>query len=199
MKSINVAIITLEEFNEIDSLLILNILGRVKENGLHAKIVCPTDSVQSMNGIEIRSQLPLESVASADAVIFSSRKNMGQALNDAGFIHRIQLNARRQIIAAQCSGSLLLHQLGILDGMPACTDEITKTALEAKGVRVLDRAFYCEGDVATAGGCLAAVYLSAWVILRLLGRDAVRKALYRVAPVGKKEPFVAKALTIIES
>jgi hypothetical protein len=35
-------------------------------------------------------------------------------------------------------------------------------------VKVLDQPFYAEGNIATAGGCLASQYLATWILLRKL-------------------------------
>lgn len=54
--------------------------------------------------------------------------------------------------------------------------------------------FVANGNVATAGGCLASQYLAAWVIARLEGVDAARAALHYVAPVGEKDEYVGRAM-----
>lgn len=59
---------------------------------------------------------------------------------------------------------------------------------------ILNQPFTAQGNVATAGGCLAAPYLAAWVIARLAGIEAAEEAMYYFAPVGEKEAFVARAL-----
>jgi transcriptional regulator GlxA family with amidase domain len=62
------------------------------------------------------------------------------------------------------------------------------------GVEVLNQPFFAEGDIATAGGCLASHYLAAWMIARLEGVDAAESALHYVAPVGEKDDYVARAM-----
>jgi hypothetical protein len=78
--------------------------------------------------------------------------------------------------------------------VPACTDLSTKPWVQEAGIEVLNQPFHAQGNVATAGGCLAAPYLAAWVIARTEGLDAAQAALHYVAPVGEKEAFVANAL-----
>ncbi len=58
----------------------------------------------------------------------------------------------------------MLARLGLLNGMPACTDRTSRSFVEARGVTVLDAPFHAEGNIATAHGCLASQYLAAWVI-----------------------------------
>ncbi len=63
-------------------------------------------------------------------------------------------------------------------------------------VEVLNQAFFAQGNVATAGGCLASPYLAAWVIARLQSVDAAREALHYVeqaltsAPIFRAQPQV---------
>jgi transcriptional regulator GlxA family with amidase domain len=105
-----------------------------------------------------------------------------------------QLDPTRQLIAAQCSGALVLAKLGLLNDVPACTDLTTKPWVIAAGVEVLDQPFYARDNVATAGGCLASQYLAAWIITRLAGREAAEGALHYVAPVGEKQDYIDRAL-----
>lgn len=98
---------------------------------------------------------------------------------------------RRRLVAAQCSGALVLARLGLVE--EACTDLTSKPWVVAAGVRVREQPFFARGNVATAGGCLASPYLAAWIIARLKGRDAAESALHYVAPVGEKAEYVARA------
>jgi hypothetical protein len=82
--------------------------------------------------------------------------------------------------------------------VPACSDLTTKPWVQEAGVEVLDRPLHAQGNVATAGGCLASPYLAAWVIARTEGLDAARAALHYVAPVGEKDTFVARAMGNIQ-
>jgi hypothetical protein len=58
----------------------------------------------------------------------------------------------------------------------------------------LNQSFYAEGNIATAGGCLASQYLAAWIIARLVDVDTARDALAYIAPVGEKEKYVESAM-----
>lgn len=99
-----------------------------------------------------------------------------------------------QLLAAQCSGTLVLAKLGLLAEVPACTDLGTKPWVQEAGVAALDQPFFARGNVAPAGGCLASPYLAAWVIARLVGIDAATSAMHYVAPVGENEDYAARAI-----
>ncbi len=99
-----------------------------------------------------------------------------------------------ELIGSQCSGALVLWKLGLLHQQPICTDYSTRPYAEAAGLSVLDRPFFCRGNVATAGGCLSGAYLAAWAIWRLAGKVAAEEALAYVAPVGEEDQFKQRAL-----
>lgn len=195
--SMHIAILTFQGFNEIDSLLALGILHRIKRPDWRVSLCCPEPEVTSMNGVTVRAQSLLEDARSADAVIVGSGLQTRDIANDAALLGRLQLDPHRQLIGAQCSGTLLLAKLGLLKGVAACTDLITRPWVQEAGVDVLEQAFFARGQVATAGGCLASAYLAAWIIAKTEGMDAAASALHHVAPVGEKETYVKHALAAI--
>jgi transcriptional regulator GlxA family with amidase domain len=190
----HVAILTFEGFNELDSLIALGILNRVKRPGWRVSLACPTPRVRSMNGVVIDSQASLADASAADAVIVGSGVLTREIVKDAVIMQQLQFDTSRQLLGAQCSGALILARLNLLRGVPACTDLTTKPWVEEAGVTVLNQPFYAEGNVATAGGCLASQYLATWVIARLVGVNEAENAIHYVAPVGEKEQYVERAM-----
>lgn len=190
----HIAILTFQGFNELDSLVALSVLRRVKKPAWRVTLCCPEPSVTSMNGVTLHAQSMLSDVGSADAVIIGSGIKTREVVADEHLMSQIRLDPERQLIGAQCSGTLILAKLGWLGAVPACTDLTTKPWVQDAGVEVLDQPFFASGNVATAGGCLASQYLAAWIIARTEGEDAARSALHYVAPVGEKQEYVARAM-----
>ena len=190
----HIAILTFEGFNELDSLIALGILNRVKKPGWRVSIASPGARVRSMNGVVLEAQVSLGEASAADAVIVGSGMQTREVVADAALMAQLQLDPSRQLLGAQCSGTLVLAKLGLLDGVPACTDLTTKPWVEEAGVEVLNQPFVAKGNVATAGGCLASQYLATWVIARLEGLEAAKRAMHYVAPVGEKDDYVARAI-----
>lgn len=190
----HIAILTFDGFNELDSLIALGILNRVKLPGWRVSIASPTARVRSMNGVTLEAQCSLADASSADAVIVGSGALTREVVADAGLMAQLQLDPSRQLLASQCSGTLVLAKLGLLEGVSACTDLTTKPWVQAAGVDVLNQPFFARGNVATAGGCLASQYLAAWVIARLVSPEEAEAAIHYVAPVGEKEEYVARAM-----
>lgn len=194
----HVCILTFEGFNELDSLVALGILQRVSQPGWRVSLACPTPQVTSMNGVQLSRQASLEEASQADAVIIGSGLKTRDVLADAALMEQLRLDPHRQLLAAQCSGALILAQLGCLHSGQACTDLTTRPWLEAMGIKALDQPFWASGNVATAGGCLASPYLAAWLITRLVDEEAAAAALHYVAPVGEKRRYVQHALEVIQ-
>lgn len=189
-----VAIVTFEGFNEIDSFVALHILNRVKRDDWKVYITAPSQSITSMNGVIIQSQKPLEFANEADVVLFGSGRLTRQVIQNEKLMAVLQLNPERQLIGSQCSGALILKKLGLVEAMPVCTDNTTRPYLLETGAEVLNQAFYTQNNIATAGGCLSSQYLAAWVIYRIFGQEAMLEAIKYVAPVGEENMLVEQML-----
>lgn len=195
----HIAIVTFDGFNELDSLIALGILNRIKRPGWRVALASPSELVTSMNGVRLYRQVCLDELEFCDAVLVGSGIRTREVAQDLAVMQLLaRLNPARQLIGAQCSGTLLLAKAGLLNGVPGCTDLTTKPWVQEAGIEVLEQPFFARGNLATAGGCLASIYLAAWTLARLVGLDAAAEALHYVAPVGEKEDYVARALANIE-
>ena len=122
----HIAILTFEGFNELDSLIALGILNRIKTPGWRVSIASPTARVRSMNGVVLEAQASLREASEADAVIVGSGRRTREVVADREVMAQLQLDPTRQLLGAQCSGTLVLAKLGLLADAPACTDSVTK-------------------------------------------------------------------------
>ena len=193
----HIAILTFDGFNELDSFIALGILNRVKRPGWRVALACPTPTVTSMNGVTVQRQEDLDEASAADAVIVGSGMKTREVVADAALMSCLRLDPTRQLVAAQCSGTLVLARLGLLGDLPACTDLTTKPWVIEAGVRVLDAPFVAHGNVATAGGCLSSQYLAAWMIARGGSIEDMQAAIHYVAPVGEKAETVERVMSVI--
>lgn len=192
-----IAILTFDGFNELDSFVAAGILNRMRPRGWMAHITSPSETVTSMNGVTVARQKPLEFAAEADAVVIGSGIRTREIAADPAMLARIGIDPARQLIAAQCSGTLLLAKLGLIGELPACTDLTTKPWVIEAGIEVIDAPFVAHGNVATAGGCLASNYLAAWLIARGGSVEDAAAALHYVAPVGEKQAWIDRALGVV--
>lgn len=192
-----IAVLTFDGFNELDSFVAAAILNRMKAKGWAAHITSPTAEVTSMNGVTVQRQKPLSFAGEADAVLIGSGLKTREIVADADLLKQIELDPSRQLVAAQCSGTLLLARLGLVGELPACTDLTTKPWVIEAGVNVIDAPFVAHGNVATAGGCLASQYLATWMIARGATVEDAVDAMHYVAPVGEKERYIEQALAVV--
>lgn len=192
-----IAVLTFDGFNELDSFVAAGILNRLRGKGWASYITAPAPEITSMNGVTIQRQQPLEFAATADAVLIGGGIRTREFAADADLLARIRLDPARQLIGAQCSGTLMLAKLGLVGDLPACTDLTTKPWVQEAGVTVIDAPFVAHGNVATAGGCLASQYLAGWIIARAGSVADAEAALHYVAPVGEKAAYVDRAMAAI--
>ena len=192
-----IAILTFDGFNELDSFIAAGILNRMKAKGWAAHITSPTQQVTSMNGVTVTRQKPLSFAGEADAVVIGSGIKTRDIAADATIMGALNLDPARQLVAAQCSGTLLLAKLGLLGNLPACTDLTTKPWVIEAGVNVIDAPFMANGNLATAGGCLASQYLAAWMIARGSSWEDAAEAIHYVAPVGEKQQWIERSMAVV--
>lgn len=196
-----IAILAFDGFDELDSFVALGLLNHLGAQGWKAELTSPTAQVTSMNGVTVQAQRPLEFANEADAVLIGSSiyaRAIADPKSERGaWLDRLRLDPLRQLIGAQCSGALLLARLGLFGDRPACTDLATRPWMMEAGVRVVDEPFHARGSVASAGGCMASVYLAAWVMARGAGIEVARGALQLAAPVGEQDAWVDRTLGVV--
>ncbi|MEE9327639.1 MAG: DJ-1/PfpI family protein [Cocleimonas sp.] len=194
----DIAILTFEGFNELDSFIASNILNKMKPQGWNVRITCPTESVTSMNGVSIQAQEQLEFANKADVVLFGSGIYTRNIAADNTILDRLKLDSSTQLIGAQCSGTLLMSKLGLIDDLPACTDLISKPWIIEAGVDILEQAFVAKNNIATSGGCMASEYLATWVLLKKSDKETATNILSYVAPVGEGEEHIKRCISAVE-
>lgn len=91
----NVAILTFEGFNELDSFIAAGILNRMKAQGWNIQITRPSSHVTSMNGVTVTAQQPLEFANTADVVLFGSGILTRDIAKDESILNRLKLNPKR--------------------------------------------------------------------------------------------------------
>lgn len=193
-----IAVLTFDGFNELDSFIAAAMFNRARRSGWSAEITSPSATVTSMNGVRVERQQPLRFAREADAVIIGSGRGTREVVANPALMDELRFDPARQLLAAQCSGTLILAKLGHLRDVPACTDVTTKPWVVEAGVRVAEQPFHAAGNIATAGGCLASHYLATWLLTRTAGRAVATEVLGYVAPVGQQAEWIARAFAAID-
>lgn len=179
------AIVVFDKFTDVDLFLMWDLLNRVKVAGWSVRILGEKRSHVSSTGISVDTHGRIEETSDADCVLFVSGQGVREKIDDEGWLRRFNLDPERQLIGSVCSGSLILAKLGLLDGKTATTYPTSKELLESFGVNVVEQPFVFNGNIATAGGCLAQQYLIGWVIENLVGANWKRLVLRSIQSIGE--------------
>ncbi|MFG6200785.1 hypothetical protein [Nonomuraea sp. JJY05] len=76
---------------------------------------------------------------------------------------------------------------------------VTRPWVEERGITVPDAPFHAEGSIATAGGCLASVYLAAWTLLHTAGEATAWDVIEYAAPVGEKQEVAQRVMSTVRA
>ncbi|MGH8671775.1 MAG: DJ-1/PfpI family protein [Burkholderiales bacterium] len=90
---------------------------------------------------------------------------------ERGFIPAAIADVHRSgaIIAAVCTGTMLLAAAALLRGRPAITHSRAIADLTASGARVIRARVVDDGDVVTSGGVTSGLDLALWLVERHAG------------------------------
>ncbi|MFM7278531.1 MAG: DJ-1/PfpI family protein [Microcystis aeruginosa] len=182
---IRITLVAFDDYTDIDLILMWDLLNRVHLPNWSVRLVGESNYHRSMTGLTVPVHGRITEANSADAVLFTSGKGTRVKIKDNAYLSMFQLDPERQLIGSICSGALMLAALGLLEGKRATTYPSAKPLLEQYGVEVIEKPFVVEGNIATAGGCLAAQYLAGWVIERLAGEEIREAVIASCQPVGE--------------
>jgi transcriptional regulator GlxA family with amidase domain len=184
-----IVIVIFDSFTDVDLFLMWDILGRNKTDW-KIRILGTNAEHISAHGLSVKTHGHISEANDADVVLFSSGKlGVKAALSDESFVSAFSLDTERQLIGSICGGAFILERLGLLRDGPATTHPDAMDELKALGVDVRDQALVCNGNVATAGGCLSAVYLVGWLVEVLFGSQKRVEALRELIPAGQRVAF----------
>lgn len=184
-----VSIVAFDEFTDIDLILAWDLLNRVHLPNWTVRILGDANFHTSMTGLTVNTHGHVAEANASDAVIFTSGKGTRVKLADRDYLAQFKLDPERQLIGSVCSGALLLASLGLLTGKRATTYPSAKPILEQYGVEVVEAPLVIQGNIATAGGCLAGQYLVKWLIERLVGPEISEAVIASCQPVGEGLSF----------
>ncbi|MBY8607337.1 DJ-1/PfpI family protein [Burkholderia arboris] len=187
----DIALIAFDRFTDIDLFLMWDILGRNSQDW-RVRILGAQPVLHSAHGLAIPTHGPLSDTNRADAVLFSSGKQgIPAALASPDFLPAFDLDPARQHIGSICAGAFILERLGLLPERRATTHPDARDGLLAHGLQAPDQPLVCHGNVATAGGCLAALYLTGWLVESMFDADKRRDTLLPVLPAGQRDIYEA--------
>lgn len=185
-----IALIAYDGFTDVDLFLPFDFFHRVKvpygagyTGAWTVRILSDQSRITSYSGVAIEAHGTLSEAAAADAVFLVSGDGSRAKLADPAFMGALRVDPSRQVIGGIDSGVLILAGLGLLDGLSATTYPTVMPELEAMGVRTEMRPLVVHGNIATGGGCLAALDLCAWMVERLMNPVAAAKVRASFEPI----------------
>jgi len=188
-----ISIVIFDQFTDLDLFLMWDLFNRVQLPDWEIRILGERSHHISTTGIAIPTHGRIDEANQSDVVFFVSGQGTRIKMKDRAWLSRFRLNPEIQMIGSICSGALLLAALGLLEGKTATTYPTTKPLLESLGVKVEEKAFIQHGNLATAGGCLAAQYLVGWVIETKASAEWKQLILKSIKPVGEGLSFADAA------
>ncbi len=164
-------------------------------------VACKAGRVVARNGLSVNPDFSLENCPAPDLLIVPGGQGTRPLLKDAALLEWIRKqDSRCELTLSVCTGSLLLAQAGLLEGLRATTHwgSLDLLASLASSTRVLDDARYVDnGRIITSAGISAGIDMSLHVVERLLGSEqAARTARHmeydywpegRVAQAGERQ------------
>ncbi|MBP1149531.1 MULTISPECIES: DJ-1/PfpI family protein [unclassified Methylocaldum] len=194
-----ISIVIFDEFTDIDFFLMRDILGRTRTDW-KVRVLGTKSTHTSTLGMTVKTDGHVSEANASDVVLFvSGYKGVPAALEDEEFMSSFKLNPQKQLIGSVCAGSFILSRLGLLKGIKATTHPDAKPGLVAMGVDVQDKALVVEGNIATAGGCLSALYLTGWLAERLCDESKRREIHRQLVPAGQARIFEELIKSSIEA
>jgi transcriptional regulator GlxA family with amidase domain len=159
---------------------VLSMATRVA-SGLSMHVAAPKREVVMAQGLRLLADHALADAPRTDVAIVLGGPGWAAAVEDAALLgHLRRLHADGTVMAAVCTGGMILAAAGLLDGRRATTKReivpgearpldllAARPGVEAVEARVVD-----EGDVITGGGVSLGHDLTLHVIHRFLGAEA---------------------------
>jgi transcriptional regulator GlxA family with amidase domain len=179
-----ISIILFDDFTDLDVFLMWDLLNRVEHRAWKVGLIGERSEQRSRTHITVRMHAGLELATQSDAVLFAGGPGARAKLGDERFLRAIKLEPERQLIGAVCAGSLLLAALGLLAHKRAAAHPSQHDVLQRFDVRGVDEPFVCDGNVATAAGCLAAQQLVGWTVERLSSQHERDRIVGSIQPLG---------------
>ncbi len=131
--------------------------------------------VIARNGLSVNPDYALENCPAPDLLIVPGGQGTRPLLKDKTLLDWIrEQDSRCELTLSVCTGSLLLAQAGLLEGLRATTHwgSLDLLAAMAPSTQVLDDARYVDnGRIITSAGIAAGIDMSLHVVARLLGSE----------------------------
>lgn len=174
-------VVVFDGVEELDALAPYAVLRKAAEAGADLGVELVTlegaEEVTGSGGVRMRPEGRLGAGERPDLVIVPGGGWVARAARGAraeaarGDLPRAlaELHEGGTILAAVCTGSMLLAAAKLLQGRPATTHQSAIEELRAAGAEVIRARVVDDGDIVTAGGVTSGLDLGLWLVERFAG------------------------------
>jgi transcriptional regulator GlxA family with amidase domain len=179
-----ISIIVFDDFSDLDVFLMWDLLNRVQSRTWKVGLIGERSEQRSRTQVSVAMHAGLGLAAKSNAVLFAGGPGARAKLEDERFLQAIRLDPERQLIGSVCGGTLLMAALGLLAHKRVAAHPEDRDVLQRYAAHGVDEPFVCDGNLATAAGCLAAQQLVGWAVERLKGQDERDRIFESIQPLG---------------
>ncbi|GAA2801681.1 DJ-1/PfpI family protein [Crossiella cryophila] len=147
--------------------------------------------IRSDSAMGVEATATLAGTPGADVIVVAGAANPFPALRDRRNIDWLREHGpKARYLTSVCTGSLLLAEAGLLNGVPATTHWAFREELAARGAHLSTERVVRHGNVITAAGVSAGMDMALHLAAALWGQEAAMRAqaLIEYAP---EPPFAA--------
>lgn len=187
MKQRNIAILVFEEVEVMDfagPLEVFNVTAELNDPApFFVYTVAETAApVKTRGALRVHPNYSLYASPSADIVLVPGGAGSRALLKKPHILNWLRDQAAQvEVLCSVCTGSLVLAQAGLLDGLHVTTHHESLDHLRALvgpgTVVVEDERYTDNGAILTSGGISAGIDMSLYLVRRLLGEAVVNKTL----------------------
>jgi transcriptional regulator GlxA family with amidase domain len=195
-----VEILLFQGFDELDAIGPFEVLQHARKRGADVDVrmvsMGGAGEVSGANGLRVRSQGSPGEQGRPDLMIvpgggWAARSAHGAWTEARRPVLRELLancHAAGTVMAAVCSGTMLLAAAGLLRGRRATTHHTAIEELRAQEVEVVNARVVDEGDIVTCGGITSGLDLGLWLVERFFGAPIAAETA-RMLEYDRREPI----------
>jgi len=173
-------------FDELDAIAPFEVLQQARKRGaaFETRLVSlgGAGEIRAANGLWVRAEGRLATNGAPGLVIvpgggWGARSRQGawaEAQRPETPAAIRQLHKDGVILAAVCTGAMLLSAAGLLRGRHAITHRDAIEELRAQGAEIVEARDVDDGEILTAGGVSSGLDMGLWLVERFAGADVAR-------------------------
>lgn len=193
-----IGIVLFPDFEELDAVgpyEVFGMLGKIDPDWRVCTIAEKAGAVPSFSGLGVAADYGFEDAPALDVILVPGGLGSRKAMDDPKMLEYVrQTGEKAEWVTSVCTGAMILHRAGFLDGRKATTHWGAIQELRNLGhVEVLDDARYVQdGNVITSAGVSAGIDMALYLV-SLLKDAATAKNVQKFIEYYPKPPTFEEA------